>query len=173
MPLNIEQKKDIVKELNIFANDSVSGAIAEYSGLSVHDLSLLRNKARELDIYLKVVKNTLSKRAFEDTDFKCFINELNGPIIIALSKEDLASPARLFNDFSKDYDQLKTVGLAINGEAFPASDIGRISKLPTKDEGYSILLGLMKAPIEKAVRLMNEIPTKFVRVVNARKDKEE
>ena len=122
-------------------------------------LWVLRNKARESGVYLKVVKNTLSKRAFEETDFKCLLGDLNGPIIIALSKEDLASPARLFNDFSKDNEQLKTVGLAINGEAFPVSDIDRISKLPTKDEAYSMLLGLMKAPIEKAVSLMNEIPT--------------
>jgi len=79
----------------------------------------------------------------------------------------------LFKNFSKDNEQLKTVGLAINGEAFPVSDIDRISKLPTKDEAYSMLLGLMKAPIEKAVSLMNEIPTKFVRVVNAQKDTQE
>ena len=173
MPLSIEQKKDVVKELNVFATKSVSGAIAEYSGLSVQDMTLLRNQARESDIYLKVVKNTLSKRAFEETDFKCLVDDLNGPIIIALSKEDLASPARLFKNFSKDNEQLKTVGLAINGEAFPVSDIDRISKLPTKDEAYSMLLGLMKAPIEKAVSLMNEIPTKFVRVVNAQKDTQE
>ena len=70
MPLSIEQKKDVVKELNVFATESVSGAIAEYSGLSVQDMTLLRNQARESDIYLKVVKNTLSKRAFEETDFK-------------------------------------------------------------------------------------------------------
>ena len=101
MPLNIEQKKDVVKELNVFATESVSGAIAEYSGLSVQDMTLLRNQARESDIYLKVVKNTLSKRAFEETDFRCLIDDLNGPIIIALSKEDLASPARLFKNFSK------------------------------------------------------------------------
>ena len=83
MPLNIEQKKEVVKELNIFAAESVSGAIAEYSGLSVSDLTHLRNKARESGVYLKVVKNTLSKRAFEETDFKCLIDDLNGPIIIA------------------------------------------------------------------------------------------
>ena len=91
MPLNIEQKKEVVKELNIFASESVSGAIAEYSGLSVQDLSVLRNKARESGVYLKVVKNTLSKRAFEETDFKCLVDDLNGPIIIALSKEDLVA----------------------------------------------------------------------------------
>ena len=173
MPLNIEAKKEVVKELNSEANNSVAGAIAEFSGLNVKDLTLLRTKARESDIYLRVVKNSLSRRAFADTNFECLVDDLNGPIIIALSKEDLASPARLFKNFSKDKEQLKTVGLAINGEAFPVSDIDRISKLPTKDEAYSMLLGLMKAPIEKAVSLMNEIPTKFVRVVNAQKDKQE
>jgi large subunit ribosomal protein L10 len=104
---------------------------------------------------------------------KELIDNLNGPIIIALSKEDLASPARLFKDFGKDYEQLRTVGLSINGAAYPASDLERIAKLPTKDEAYSMLMGLMKAPIEKTVRLLNELPTKFVRLSNAMKDKQE
>lgn len=173
MPLNIEEKKQVVKELNSEATNSVAGAIAEYNGLNVKDITLLRTKARESGVYLKVVKNSLSKRAFNDTGFECLIDDLNGPIIIALSKEDLASPARLFKDFGKDYDQLKTIGLAINGASFPVSDLDRIAELPTKDEAYSTLLGLMKAPIEKAVRLLNELPTKFVRLTNAVKDKQE
>ena len=173
MPLNIEAKKEVVKELNSEANISVAGAIADFSGLSVKDLTLLRTKARESDIYLKVVKNSLSRRAFTDTNFECLVDDLNGPIIIALSKDDLASPARLFKDFSKDYEQLRTVGLSINGAAYPASDLERIAKLPTKDEAYSMLMGLMKAPIEKTVRLLNELPTKFVRLSNAMKDKQE
>lgn len=173
MPLNIEAKKEVVKELNSEANNSVAGAIAEFSGLNVKDLTLLRTKARESDIYLKVVKNSLSRRAFTDTNFECLVDDLNGPIIIALSKDDLASPARLFKDFSKDYEQLRTVGLSINGAAYPASDLERIAKLPTKDEAYSMLMGLMKAPIEKTVRLLNELPTKFVRLSNAMTDKQE
>ena len=173
MPLNIEAKKEVVKELNSEANISVAGAIADFSGLSVKDLTLLRTKARESDIYLRVVKNSLSRRAFSDTNFECLVDDLNGPIIIALSKEDLASPARLFKDFGKDYEQLRTIGLSINGAAYPASDLERIAKLPTKDEAYSMLMGLMKAPIEKTVRLLNEVPTKFVRLSNAMKDKQE
>ena len=173
MPLNIEAKKEVVKELNSEANNSVAGAIADFSGLSVKDLTLLRTKARESDVYLRVVKNSLSRRAFVDTNFECLVDDLNGPIIIALSKEDLASPARLFKDFGKDYEQLRTVGLSINGAAYPASDLERIAKLPTKDEAYSTLMGLMKAPIEKTVRLLNELPTKFVRLSNAMKDKQE
>ena len=173
MPLNIEGKKEVVKELNNQANLSIAGAIAEYNGLNVQDMTLLRTKARESGIYLKVVKNSLSKRAFADTNFECLIDNLNGPLIIALSKEDLASPARLFKDFGKDYEQLKTVGLSINGEAYPASDLESIAKLPTKDEAYSMLMGLMKAPIEKTVRLLNELPTKFVRLSNAMKDRQE
>ena len=173
MPLNIEAKKEVVKELNSEANISVAGAIADFSGLSVKDLTLLRTKARESDIYLSVVKNSLSRRAFADTNFECLVDDLNGPIIIALSKEDLASPARLFKDFGKDYEQLRTVGLSINGAAYPASDLERIAQLPSKDEAYSMLMGLMKAPIEKTVRLLNEVPTKFVRLSKAMKDKQE
>ena len=80
---------------------------------------------------------------------------------------------RIRKDFGKDYEQLKTVGLSINGEAYPVSDLERIAKLPTKDEAYSMLMGLMKAPIEKTVRLLNELPTKFVRLSNAMKDRQE
>ena len=120
-----------------------------------------------------MVKNSLSRRAYAETNFECLVDGLNGPIIIALSKEDLASPARLFKDFGKDYEQLRTVGLSINGAAYPASDLERIAKLPSKDEAYSMLMGLMKAPIEKTVRLLNEVPTKFVRLSNAMKDKQE
>ena len=173
MPLNIEEKKQVVKELKSEATNSVAGAIAEYNGLNVKDITLLRTKARESGVYLKVVKNSLSKRAFSDTGFECLVDDLNGQIIIALSKEDLASPARLFKDFGKDFDQLKPIGLAVNGASFPVSDLDRIAKLPTKDEAYSALLGLMKAPIEKAARLLNELPTKFVRLSNALKDKQE
>ena len=173
MPLNIDQKKEVVKELHTIAVNSVSGAIAEFSGLSVLDMSDLRTKARESNVYLKVVKNTLSKKAFSETDFQCLSDSLNGPIVIALSKEDLASPARLFKDFNKEHESLKTVGLAINGDAFPATDIDRIAKLPTKNEAYSTLLGLMKAPVEKTVRLLNEIPTKITRITNALKENQE
>ena len=146
MPLNIEAKKEVVKELNSEANNSVAGAIAEFSGLNVKDLTLLRTRARESDIYLKVVKNSLSRRAFAETNFECLVDDLNGPIIIALSKEDLASPARLFKDFGKDYEQLRTIGLSINGAAYPASDLERIAKLPTKDEAYSCLLYTSPSP---------------------------
>ena len=173
MSLSIEDKQSVVKELNTIASSSVSGAIADYSGLNVAEITELRTKAREAGLYLKVVKNTLSKRAFSDTSFECLIENLKGPIIIALSKDDLASPARLFKDFGKDYEQLRTVGLSINGAAYPASDLERIAKLPSKDEAYSMLMGLMKAPIEKTVRLLNEVPTKFVRLSNAMKDKQE
>jgi len=173
MPLRIEDKQRLVQELNTIASSSVAGAIADFSGLNVTEITELRTKARESGVYLKVVKNTLSKRAFSDTSFECLVENLKGPIIIALSKDDLASPARLFKDFSKDYQQLKTVSLAIDGNIFPASDLERIAQLPTKQEAYSIIVRLLQAPIEKAVRTLKEIPTKFTRVAVAVKDNKE
>ena len=173
MPLTIEQKKVVVEELNSIASLSVSAAIAEYRGLNVAEITELRTKARESDVYLKVVKNSLSKKALADTNFECLTKTLQGPIIIALSTDDLASPARLFKDFSKDYEQLKTVSLAIDGNVFPSSELNRIAKLPTRNEAYSTIVGLMQAPIEKALRTLNEIPVKFTKLILAVKENQE
>ena len=174
MPLRIEQKKAVVEELHSIASSSVSAAIAEYRGLNVAEITKLRTKARESEVYLKVVKNSLSKKALADTNFECLTKALQGPIIIALSVDDLASPARLFKDFSKDYEHLKTVGLAIDGNVFPSSELDRIAKLPTRNEAYSTIVGLMKAPVEKALRTLNEIPVKFARLIlSVKEDKEE
>ena len=173
MPLRIEQKKAVVEELNSMASTSVSAAIAEYRGLNVAEITKLRTKARESGVYLKVVKNSLSKKALADTNFECLTQALQGPIIIALSADDLASPARLFKDFSKDCEQLKTVSLAIDGDVFPSSELDRIAKLPTRNEAYSTIVGLMKAPIEKALRTLNEIPVKFTRLILAVKENQE
>ena len=173
MPLSIEDKQRVVQELNATASSSIAGAIADYSGLNVTEITELRTKARESGVYLKVVKNTLSKRAFTDTSFECLTEDLKGPIIIALSKDNIASPARLFKNFSKDYEQLKTVSLAIDGKTFPASDLNRIAQLPTKQEAYSMIARLLQAPIEKAVRTLKEIPTKFTRMTFAVKDSKE
>jgi len=173
MPLRIEDKQRLVQELNAIASSSIAGAIADYSGLNVTEITELRTKARESGVYLKVVKNTLSKRAFSDTDFECLNENLKGPIIIALSKDNLASPARLFKNFSKDYEQLKTVSLAIDGNIFPASDLDRIAQLPTEQEAYSVIARLLQAPLEKAVRTLKEIPTKLTRITVALKDNKE
>ena len=173
MPLRIEQKKAVVEELHSIASSSVSAAIAEYRGLNVAEITKLRTKARESEIYLKVVKNSLSKKALADTNFECLTQALQGPIIIALSADDLASPARLFKDFGKDYEHLKTVGLAIDGNVFPSSELDRIAKLPTRNEAYSTIVGLMKAPLEKALRTLNEIPVKFTRLILTVKENKE
>ena len=173
MPLTIEKKKAVVQELNSIASSSVSAAIAEYRGLNVSEITELRTKARKSGVYLKVVKNSLSKKALADTNFECLTKALQGPIIIALSADDLASPAKLFKDFSKDNEHLKTVGLAIDGDVFPSSELDRIAKLPTRDEAYSTIAGLMKAPIEKALRTLNEIPIKLARLILAVKENQE
>ena len=173
MPLRIEQKKAVVEELHSIASSSVSAAIAEYRGLNVAEITKLRTKARESEIYLKVVKNSLSKKALADTNFECLTQALQGPIIIALSADDIASPARLFKDFGKDYEHLKTVGLAIDGDVFPSSELDRIAKLPTRNEAYSTIVGLMKAPLEKALRTLNEIPVKFTRLILTVKENKE
>ena len=108
MALSIEQKQKLVEEVSSEAKVALSAAAAEYRGLSVDQLTKLRSNAKDLNVYLKVVKNTLAKRAIEDTDFECMQNDLKGPLILAFSRDNPGSAAKLFNDFAKESKELKT-----------------------------------------------------------------
>ena len=103
MALSIEQKQKLVEEVSSEAKVALSAAAAEYRGLSVDQLTKLRSNAKDLNVYLKVVKNTLAKRAIKDTDFECMQNDLKGPLILAFSRDNPGSAAKLFNDFAKDF----------------------------------------------------------------------
>ena len=102
MALSIEQKQKLVEEVSSEAKVALSAAAAEYRGLSVDQLTKLRSNAKDLNVYLKVVKNTLAKRAIKDTDFECMQNDLKGPLILAFSRDNPGSAAKLFNDFAKE-----------------------------------------------------------------------
>lgn len=154
MALNLEGKKAIVEEVSKFAAKAHSAVAAEYRGLTVSELTELRKTARETGVYLRVVKNTLAKRAVAGTEFECMQGGLVGPLLIAFSMEDPGSAARLINDFAKSHDKLVTKIVAIGGQSFGGSELARLARLPTRDQGISLLMSVMKAPVEKLVRTL-------------------
>jgi len=170
MALNIEQKKAVVAEVAEAANNALSAVAAEYRGLSVEEMTDLRVKARESNVYLKVAKNTLARRAVEGTEFECLQESLTGPLLLAFSMEDPGAAARLVKDFSKENDSLIAKHVAVGGELYDASELDRLSKLPTYDQAIAMLMGVMKAPVEKFVRTLAEPHTKMVRTVAAVRD---
>ena len=173
MALNLEDKKSIVAEVSAIAADAHSAIAAEYHGLSVVEMTELRAKARSEGVYLRVVKNSLTKRAVEGTEFACMQDSLVGPLLMAFSQEDPGAAARLVSEFSKDHDKLVAKVIAIGGEVLPLEQLERLSKLPNRDQAIALLMAVMKAPIEKFVRTLNEPHAKFVRTVAAVRDQKE
>ena len=173
MPLNFAQKQAIVAEVAEVASTAYSAVAAEYRGLSVEELTALRVEARKAGVYLRVVKNSLARRAVEDTDFACMQEGFTGPLILAFSQEDPGAAARVIKDFSKDNDKLIVKLVSIGGKLLDPSEIGTLAKMPTYDQAISMLMAVMKAPVEKLARTMNEVPGKLVRTVAAIRDAKE
>jgi large subunit ribosomal protein L10 len=165
----LEKKKQVVSELAEIASNASSAVVAEYRGLSVDEMSSLRKQAKDAGVYLKVVKNTLAKKAFQETNFACMTDKLVGPLVYAFSQDDPGSAARVINNFSKKNELLGVRLVALNGELYEASDITKIANLPTFDEGVSIIMSLMKAPIEKLTRTIGEPHVKLARSFSALK----
>ena len=167
MALTYTEKQAVVAEVADVASNAMSAVAAEYRGLSVTQLTDLRSKARSTGVYVRVVKNSLARRAVKGTEFECMHDHFSGPLMLAFSQEDPGSAARLFRDFAKENDQLKIMLGAVGGETIDAADIGKLANLPTRDEGISMLMSVMQAPITKFVQTLNEVPSKFVRTVDA------
>jgi len=170
MALSIEQKKAVVAQVAEVAQRAVAAVAAEYRGLTVEDMTDLRAKARASGVYLKVAKNTLVRRAVEGTGFECMQESLTGPLLLAFSMEEPGAAARLVKDFIKSNDKLITKLVAVGGEVYDASELERLSSLPTYDQAIAMLMGVMKAPIEKFVRTLVEPHTKLVRSFAAVRD---
>jgi large subunit ribosomal protein L10 len=169
--LNIGEKKDVVKEVSEVASTAQSAVAAEYRGLTVQELMTLRSNARDLGVYVKVIKNSLAKRAIKNTEFECMDPSIKGPLIFAFSKEDLGSAAKLINDFQKDNNLLKPIVVAVNGELVDVAKISQIAALPNKDQAISMLMAVMKLPIEKFVRTLSAPNIKLVQTISAYKIK--
>lgn len=154
MALNLDGKKAVVEEVAEIAAKAHSAIAAEYRGLTVTELTALRKTARETGVYLRVVKNTLAKRAVAGTEFECMQDGLIGPLLLAFSMEDPGSAARLISDFAKINDKLITKVVAVNGQAYGASELTRLASMPTRDQAIAMLMSVMKAPVGKLVRTL-------------------
>ena len=172
MALKLEDKKQLVKEVNAVAGDSVTAVAAEYRGLSVAEMTELRKEARNAGVYMRVVKNTLARRAVVGTDFECMQETLKGPILLAFAKDDPGAAARIIKDFAKGHDALQAVSLSAGGQLLPATDLNKLADLPTLDQARAMLLGVMIAPMSKLVRTLAEPSGMLARTLNARGSQE-
>jgi len=171
--LALDDKKAVVEEVAAIAAEAHSAVAAEYRGLTVTEMTDLRRLARDSGVYLRVVKNTLARRAFQDTEFACMNDDLKGPLVLAFSMEDPGAAARLVRDFSKEHDKLAARLVAVGGQLYDASELQRLANLPTRDQAISMLMSVMKAPVEKFVRTLAEPHAKLVRTVAAVRDQKE
>jgi large subunit ribosomal protein L10 len=170
MALNLEQKKAVVAEVAEVASKALAAVAAEYRGLTVEEMTELRVKARQGGVFVKVAKNTLVRRAVEGTEYECMQEALTGPLLLAFSMEDPGAAARLVKEYSKDHEKLIAKLVAVGGQLYDASELERLSKLPTYEQAIAMLMSVMKAPIEKFVRTLAEPHAKLVRTVAAVRD---
>ncbi len=173
MAIRLEDKQQIVSEVNQAASSALSAVLADYRGVAVEDMTALRKNARANKVYLRVVRNTLLKRAVADTEFECIQEVLVGPTILAFSQEDPGAAARVLKDFAKENDDFEIKALSVGGQLMDASQIDVLAKLPTLDQARSMLMSVMLAPVTKLARTMNEVPSKLTRAVAAVRDQKQ
>lgn len=168
MALSLEDKKTVVAEVKAVADEALSAVAAEYRGLSVGQMTELRVEARNAGVYMRVIKNTLARRAIEGTEFECMQETLSGPLLIAFAKDDPGASARVIKNFAKENDALKAVSLAIGGQLMEADQLDQLASLPTLDEARGMLVGMLAAPMSQLVRTLAEPSAMLARTMSAR-----
>lgn len=172
MSLSLEDKKAVVEQVSDVLSGSQAAIVAEYRGLTVGQMTGLRREAREAGVTLKVVKNTLARRAVQGSEFECLGPVLSGPLALATS-EDPVAVAKVLSNFAKANEAFAIKAGAMSGKLLTAADIQALAKLPGRDELLATLLGTLQAPVAKFVRTLNEVPSKFVRTLAAVRDAKE
>ena len=173
MAIGLEEKKAIVAEVNETAASALSLVIADARGVASNDMTALRASARENQITLRVVRNTLAKRALEGTDYECVTDTLTGPSLLGFSMEDPGAAARLFKDFASDNKEFEVKALSVSGKLLGADQIDVLAKLPTREQALASLMSVMQAPVVKLASTANEVPSKLVRVIAAVRDQKQ
>nr|WP_222868192.1 50S ribosomal protein L10 [Saccharophagus sp. K07] len=171
--IRLEDKVAIVADVNETAVNALSLVIADARGVTVNKMDALRKLARQNNVRLQVVRNTLARRAFEGTEFECVQDALKGPSIFGFSMEDPGAAARLFKDFAKENEKFEIKALAVGGKMFPATQIDVLATLPTRDQALAMLMSVMLGPITKLARTFNEVPSKITRVIAAVRDQKQ
>jgi len=169
LSLNLEEKKAVVAEVSAQVAEAQAIILAEYRGLEVGDLTQLRAQARKSGVYLRVLKNTLVRRAVDGTPFSGLANEMVGPLMFGISTDPVAA-AKVLNDFAKSNDKFVIKAGAMPNQVMDVNAVKALATMPSRDELLSKLLGTMQAPIAKFVRTLNEVPTGFVRGLAAVRD---
>lgn len=162
MTLRLEDKKEIVAAVNQAATGAFSAVVADYRGLTVEQMTKLRSSARQQGVYLRVVRNTLARRAFEGTPFSILNDTLTGPTVIAMSmsENDMGAAARLFKDFAKDNAKLEIKSAAFDGKVYGADQIDVLARLPNRESALTMLASVLQAPISKFGRLFTALKEK-------------
>jgi large subunit ribosomal protein L10 len=173
MALNLEDKKALVAEVAEVAAKAQSVVAAEYRGLSVSQMTELRAKARKSGVYMRVVKNTLARKALAGTSFEPIGPKLKGPLVLAFSKDDPGAAARVVKDFAKANDKLVATLVSLGGPVLSAKDLEAVANLPTREQALATLMGTLKAPAQKLVSTMAAVPSKLVRTLAAVRDQKQ
>lgn len=171
MSLNLEEKKAVVAEVAAEVAGAQTVVVAEYRGITVENMTKLRAQARKEGVYLRVLKNTLVRRAIADTPFAGITDQLIGPLAYGVSKDPVAA-AKVMHEFAKTNDKFVIKAGAMPNFIMSAKDVANLASMPSREELLSKLLGTMQAPVAQFVRTLNEVPTKFVRGLAAVRDKQ-
>ena len=169
MGLSLEQKQAMVSEVAAKLQGAQSVIVAEYRGLNVERVTQLRSKARKSGVWLRVLKNTLARRAVKGTPFEKLSEQMVGPLMYGISQDPVAG-AKVLSEFAKENELFVIKAGAMPNAVMSAQDIKALSQLPSREELLAKLLGTMQAPVTKLVRTMNEVPSKFVRTLAAYRD---
>jgi len=172
LSLNLDSKKEVVAEITARLADAQAVVLAEYRGLRVEAITVLRARARSNGVYLRVLKNTLARRAVQGTPFEKLADQMVGPLAYGISDDPVAA-AKVLHAYSKENDKLVIKGGAMPNYLMTAKEIGNLASLPGREQLLSMLLGTMKAPVTKFVQTLNEVPSKFVRTLAAVRDQKE
>jgi len=173
MALHLEDKKALVAEVAEVAAKAQSVVAAEYRGLTVGQMTELRAKARKQGVYMRVVKNTLARKALTGTSFEAVGPKLKGPLVLAFSKDDPGAAARVVKDFAKAHEKLVAKLVSLGGQVLPGAELEKVASLPTREQALSMLLGVLKAPIQKFVATLAEPPAKLARTLAAIRDQKQ
>ncbi|MEZ0247218.1 MAG: 50S ribosomal protein L10 [Methylophilaceae bacterium] len=172
MSLNLEEKKAVVAEVSEQVSKAQSIILAEYRGMEVGDMTKLRAQARNSGVYLRVLKNTLVRRAVDGTPFSDLSAQMVGPLVFGISTDPVAA-AKVLNDFAKGNDKFVIKAGAMPNQVMDANGVKALASMPSREELLSKLLGTMQAPVAKFVRTLNEVPTSFVRGLAAVRDQKQ
>jgi large subunit ribosomal protein L10 len=172
LSLNLEEKKEVVAEVSERLAKAQAVVLAEYRGLAVEQITVLRSQARASGVYLRVLKNSLARRAVQGTPFEKLGDQMVGPLAYGISDDPVAA-AKVLHAYAKGNDKLVIKGGAMPGYVMTAKEVGNLATLPGREELLARLMGTMQAPVAKFVQTLNEVPSKFVRALAAVRDQKE